>query len=204
MPASSIRPVKTIRDQIANQLRSEILAHEYESDVPMREEALAERFGTSRGPVRDALLQLTQEGVLAYRPNAGVRISLPPDSETRILLMDLRKRVELHALPRFIAGLTKEDEEALRDILETMKSACRRRAMPDIVGSDIALHRYIVRRGGSPEMEKVWMNLAVRILMAYSRLGKHIDIHKEHVRIVDAICSRELKAASAALESNLI
>ena len=41
MPASSIRPVKTIRDQIANQLRSEILAHEYESDVPMREEALA-------------------------------------------------------------------------------------------------------------------------------------------------------------------
>jgi DNA-binding FadR family transcriptional regulator len=31
-----------------------------------------------------------------------------------------------------------------------------------------------------------------------------MDIHKEHVRIVDAICSRDLKAASAALESNLI
>jgi GntR family transcriptional regulator, rspAB operon transcriptional repressor len=204
MPTSPIKPIKTIRDQIADQLRNEILAHEHESDAPMREEALAERFGTSRGPVRDVLLQLTQEGVLVYRPNAGVRISAPPDAETRTLLMDLRKRVELHALPRFIAGLTEEDEEALRDILEAMKSACRRRDMPDIVGSDMALHRYIVRRGASPEVEKVWMNLAVRILMAYSRLVKHMDIHKEHVRIVDAICSRDLKAASAALESNLI
>lgn len=197
-------PLKTVRDQIADQLRNEILTHQHGADSPLREEALAARFGTSRGPVRDVLLQLTQEGALMYRPNAGVRVSPPPDNATRSLLMSLRKQIELSALPGFLKHFTADDEAALRDILETMERACQRGNMPDIVGSDIALHRYIVRRGSAPEIEKVWLHIAVRILMAYSRLGKHMDIHREHARIVEALCSRNLKASRAALEANLI
>ncbi len=41
---------------------------------PVRAQPLAERFGVSRGSVRDALLQLSQEGVLVYSPNRGVRV----------------------------------------------------------------------------------------------------------------------------------
>ena len=37
-------------------------------EQPIREQKLAERFGTSRGPVRDALLRLTQEGVWFTKP----------------------------------------------------------------------------------------------------------------------------------------
>lgn len=196
--------VKTVRDQIADQLRNEILTHQHGVDGRLREEELAERFGTSRGPVRDVLLQLTEEGVLIYRPNAGVSVSPPPDAETRTMLMTLRKQIELHALPTFLRQFTEEDEAALRDILENMERACRRKNMPDIVGSDIALHRYIVRRGAAPEVEKIWLHIAVRILMAYSRLAKHMDIHREHKVIVDALCTKNLKASSAALEANLI
>lgn len=200
----SITAIKSARDQMAEQLRNEILANEHGADSPLREEVLAARFGTSRGPVRDVLLQLTQEGALVYRPNAGVRVSPPPDRATRKLLMSLRKQIELHALPKFIAGLTAADEQALADVLELMERACRKGNMPDIVGSDIALHRYIVRRGAAPEIEKVWLNIAVRILMAYSRLDCDMEIHREHVRIVDAICKRNVRAARAALNANLI
>lgn len=196
--------VKTLRDQIADQLRNEILCKQHAPESRLREEELAARFGTSRGPVRDVLLQLTQEGALVYRPNAGVSVSPAPDDATRTLLMGLRKQIELHALPQFLKKLTEEHEESLRDILDNMERACRRKNMPDIVGSDIALHRYIVRHGAAAEVEKVWLNIAVRILMAYSRVPDHMDIHKEHVRIVDAICSKNLKASRAALESNLI
>ena len=76
--------------------------------------------------------------------------------------------------------------------------------MPDIVGSDIALHRYIVRSGAAPEVEKVWLHVAVRILMAYSRVPNHMEIHREHLRIVDALCSKNLKASRDALAANLI
>lgn len=199
------KPVfKTLRDQMADQLRNEILSQQHGADMPLREKELALRFGTSRGPVRDVLLQLTQEGVLAYRPNAGVRVCPPPDDATRTLLMSLRKQIELHALPVFIKHFTGEDEQALRDILGAMERACRRGSMPDIVGSDLALHRYLVLRGATPEVEKIWLHIAVRILMAYSRLRDHMDIHREHARIVEALCSKNLKASRAALEANLI
>jgi DNA-binding GntR family transcriptional regulator len=196
--------IKTLRDQIADQLRNEILSQQHGPEGRLREEELAARFGTSRGPVRDVLLQLTQEGALVYRPNAGVKVSAPPDAGTRTLLMSLRKQIELHALPVFLKRFTAEDEAALRDILESMERACRRKNMADIVGSDIALHRYMVRRGAAPEIEKVWLNIAVRILMAYSRVADHMEIHREHARIVEAICSRNLKPSRAALEANLI
>lgn len=202
MPA--LRPLKTLRTQMADQLRNEILCHLHGVDTPLREEDLAARFGTSRGPVRDVLLQLTQEGALVYRPNAGVRVSSPPDDATRALLMSLRKQIELHALPLFLKKLSADDEAELREVLESMERACRRKNMPDIVGADMALHRCIVRQGASAEIEKVWLNIAVRILMAYSRLDDHMAIHREHVRIVDAICSKNLKASRAALEANLI
>ena len=55
----------------------------FDFDQPIREQKLAERFGTSRGPVRDALLRLTQEGALVYEPNKGVRVSSPLSDEER-------------------------------------------------------------------------------------------------------------------------
>ncbi|MCB1237661.1 MAG: GntR family transcriptional regulator [Verrucomicrobiae bacterium] len=203
MPPSAF-PLRTLRDQIADQLRNEILAHQHAPDAPLREHDLAKRFGTSRGPVRDVLLQLTQEGALVYRPNAGVRIGTPPDAETRKLLMRLRKEIELAAVKRLIEGFQPDDEPQLRETLDRLRRACRSGDMPGIVGSDMDLHRHIVRRGAAPEIEQVWQSIAVRILMAYSRLSDFSDIHAEHVRIVEAICARDVKASRAALESNLI
>ena len=201
---SSLSPIRSVRDQITDQLRNEILAHQHAPDQPMREQELAERFGTSRGPVRDVLLQLTKEGVLVYRPNAGVRVSTPPDKATRDVLMKLRKEIELHALPSFLKRLDANDEQMLAEILHSMERACIRKDLPGIVGSDVALHRYIVKRGAASELEEVWLNIAVRILMAYSRLPDPMDIYREHARIVAAIISRNLKASRTALTQNLI
>ena len=51
--------VRSLREQIVDTLRSEVLCGVWSNEVPVREQALAERFGVSRGPIRDALLQLS-------------------------------------------------------------------------------------------------------------------------------------------------
>jgi DNA-binding GntR family transcriptional regulator len=197
-------PIRSVREQIADQLRNEIMADEIPANEPLREVALAERFGTSRGPIRDVLLQLSQEGALIYKPNSGVRVSPPLEKADRTLLMTLRRQIELKALSVFVRELTDDDEYAMRDILDAMHHACLKEEMSGIVGADISLHRLIVKRGSSHEVEAVWGSIAVRIRMEYSRVQRVMDIFDEHKRLVEAICGKDRKKAADALTANLI
>ena len=86
---------RTIREQIAERIRSDVLSRRFEEGVSLREAALAQRFGVSRAPVRDALLQLTQEGLLVAKPNCGVRVGPKPDEAIQPLETIQRQAHEL-------------------------------------------------------------------------------------------------------------
>ena len=201
---SVTQPIRSVREQIADQLRNEILSDQLPANEPLREAQLAERFGTSRGPIRDVLLQLTQEGALVYKPNAGVRVGTPTVNGDRVLLISLRRQIELRALETIWKKLNDEDYRNLGDILEAMQRACKKRDMTAIAGSDMDLHRYVVRRAGSVDLEAIWLSIAVRIRMKYSRLKNYADIHREHVLIVDAIIAGDKQTARKALEGNIV
>jgi DNA-binding GntR family transcriptional regulator len=68
---------RTIREQVAAHLRYAVLSGDLGEGEALREQPLARHFGVSRGPVRDALLQLTQEGLLVAEQNCGVRVRRP-------------------------------------------------------------------------------------------------------------------------------
>jgi len=196
--------VRSIREQIADQLRNEILADLFSDDEPMRETALAKRFGVSRGPVRDALLQLSQEGALVYKANSGVRVNTPAVNGERDFLMSLRARIESEALRGIVGSCDEGDRLQLSAILLRMKAACRAKDVPAIVGSDLALHRHLIRRGASEKLEAVWQSIAVRIRMDYSRLKNYMDIYREHEALVEAVLGGDLREARSALKANLI
>ena len=77
---------RTIREQVTNQIRDEVVAGKLPAGQPLREGHLAERFGVSRGPIRDAFLQLSQEGFLVYQANRGVTVRKPPEQGHRELM----------------------------------------------------------------------------------------------------------------------
>ncbi|MEJ6524545.1 MAG: hypothetical protein QNL65_10255, partial [Opitutales bacterium] len=68
---------------------------------------------------------------------------------------------------------------------------------------DLSLHRHWVSRA-STNLEPIWLGLAVRILMKYSRLASFEESIKEHEKIVDAILLKNVKSAIDALSLNLI
>src|SRR5437763_14723371 len=87
-----VRRGATTPDLIAETLRDEILRGAIPPGEALRQEELAERFGVSRLPVRDALLRLEAQGLVHVYPNRGAFvISLSADEvrevyEMRILL----------------------------------------------------------------------------------------------------------------------
>ena len=63
--------VKVAKDNIFIVLKNRILSGELSSDAPLKERDLAEEFGISRTPVREALRQLVSEKLVRIVPNVG-------------------------------------------------------------------------------------------------------------------------------------
>ena len=197
------KTLRSTRERITDTLRAEILCGEWSNDLPGREHSLAKRFGVSRGPVRDSLLQLSQEGVLVYQANKGVRVNTPPGEEQRQLLQSMRRQIETFCLKQCIAKLNQADDDNLQEILQSLTIACQGGKLSIIADKDLALHRYLVRRS-SHELETVWLGITSRLLMDYSRIEHLEEISHEHAAIVEAVKNRDLKAAQKALIENII
>ena len=194
---------KVTRNSICEALRSDLISGKLDFDQPFREQKLAERFGTSRGPVRDALLRLTQEGALVYEANKGVRVISPLSDDERSVVASMRLSLEKHCLSKFMEKMNENDRQQLSLLLERLTSACGRASLPEVAECDLALHRYWVAQASS-HLETMWLGLSVRMIMKYSRLTKYEDIAKEHKEIVQAILDEDLNKAIYYLGENVI
>ena len=191
------------RESISNVIRRDLMSGKFKCDEPMREQKLAARFGTSRGPVRDALMQLTQEGVLKYQPNKGVRVSSLLTDEERDVVVAMRLELEKYCIHKFIPIATKEDFKNISVLLERLKNACEVASLPEVAESDLALHRYWVAQA-SPHLESTWLGLSVRMIMKYSRLENYDQAIEEHSRIVEALLGRNIDKAIYYLGENIL
>lgn len=203
--ASELHPVvvQTIREQIAGRLRSEILSGELAEGEPLRETRLAQRFRVSRGPVRDALLQLTQEGLLIARPNVGVRVCGAPSEAVRPLMVEIRRQIERHALNLALPRITRDDLTHWRRILADLHSACQRSDPSAAAAHELALHRALVERAGDPDLLALWLPAAVRVRWSTARRGDLVKIHADHDALLSALSTGDWTRSAAALSASL-
>ena len=99
---------RNVREQVTDRLREEILLGKFKTGEKVREIPLARRFGVSRGPIRDALLQLSQEGLLEAIPNRGVRVGKVWDQKLIPVMARVRFDLESFAISELIANPTAE------------------------------------------------------------------------------------------------
>ena len=71
-------PETTKADEIGAALERSILFGELPPGTMLRQEQLAEQYGVSRTPIREALRRLDALGLVVFRPNRGVLVGLPP------------------------------------------------------------------------------------------------------------------------------
>ncbi|MDA7757181.1 GntR family transcriptional regulator [Opitutales bacterium] len=191
------------RDSICNVIRRDLISGKIGFDEPIREQKLASRFGTSRGPVRDALMQLTQEGILVYKPNKGVRVNSALTDEERSVVVAMRLELETYCIKKFINQASETDFVNIRLLLERLKTACNEASLPEVAESDLALHRYWVAQA-SPHLESTWLGLSIRMIMKYTRLENFKESIGEHHRIVEAITNRNITESIYYLGKNII
>ena len=199
--------VHSVRDQIANRLRNELLGGQYEPGTPLREEGLADRFGVSRMPVRNALQDLVNEGLLVAKRNCGVTVAPPPAGEMHELLTVLRIQIEMYALRLGLHRLTERHFDSLHAILDEMAVACRRKDDPAVIDADFAFHQTLLCAAGLDDILPVWKGVTTRT-RDYHIWGNrtHADygvIPFVHERLIEVFRTGDVDAAVGALASHI-
>lgn len=194
---------RSIPEQIATRLRQDILLGHFKPGQPLREQEIAEVFGVSRGPTREAFRQLTEQGLLVLEPNKGVRVTQLPSRKVRPLIVELRRKIELYVLDNIFDRITEADIRRWDGILQDIKAACEREDTGALVEHDLRFHKAIIESHDEDGLITVWQPIMLRMLMQYNRFGNLIDSYDEHKRILDAIRSGDKAAALEALEANI-
>ena len=185
---------QTLRESITSAIRSKILTGELQPGVKLAEQKLAEEFGSSRAPIREALRQLEQEGMVEYSRNVGCSVRrVKPEDAYEIYL--LRANLEMTALRYFDCKFPEEDLRTLRGILEEMRSV-RPGDLSQIVENDNRFHAVIVQRAGLPRLLKFWDDLNYGNLLVGANSGSN---HETLAQASTPSCTRRWQAATPRL-----
>jgi DNA-binding GntR family transcriptional regulator len=103
-------------DVVSGELRRAILDGELEAGAQLKQDEVAEKFGVSRIPVREALKQLAAEGLVTFHPNRGAVVSSLSLEEV-LEMLEIRSALECRALRLAIPNMVDEDFDELSGIL---------------------------------------------------------------------------------------
>ena len=145
---------QTLRESIVDAIRSKIFNHEIKSGQRIVELELAKEFHTSRGPIREALRQLENEGIIVYTRNVGCSVKELSFQDSYEVYL-LRTNYEVISV-RFLQGKIPEDTmQRLEEILDRMKNLTAEE-FDQVFECDNEFHEELVKMCGMPRVQKAW------------------------------------------------
>ena len=192
--------------QVYNTLRSAIVSVQLEPGLSVSEYELSQRLGVSRTPVREALIRLSEEGLVGIYPQTGTVIS--PISFPKVYQsLVVRSALECRSIRYAIDMVTPADVEGLRSIIADQKRHIAGENDGEFLAADDAFHRTMVEIAGNFEIWKVIESTKaqhdrVRHLATQLQLYNKQRI-EEHESIIDALERRDGAAAERLLEVHL-
>lgn len=141
---------KTIKQRVYNAIWEGIVNGEYSADYVFNEKALVEKFGVSKSPVRDALIELCSDGVLRSIPRYGYEIVQITGKQLQDI-MRLRALIELDNLGTMIGRVSPDQIEQLkaqiRDVDRRLKEGTLN--VRQHWENNIAFHKLLYRMGNN-------------------------------------------------------
>ena len=202
-------PNRILSDHIANQLREAIINDQLKPGQRIVEREIAEAMETSRGPVRDALLLLENEGLVVRYPHRGTfvtELSLEDAEE----IYTLRQAIESLAVEYVLRRATPEDLDGLDEQVQEM--AAEVEAGYDLGKAtelDLEFHRTLCRISGHRRLLEAWEALSAqtRVLLLTHRRRNPRDFTERavdwHRRLVQAIRLGDVELATRELQKHL-
>jgi DNA-binding GntR family transcriptional regulator len=194
---------------IADQLREQIVEGMFRPGEQINESVLASQLRTSRGPVREALQRLCQEGILVSRRNRGVFVlELATDDIREIYAV--REAVESTAADALLDAGQEQIEDtcqALKAIISDMAKQVAASDWQAIARLDMQFHTSFVAGAGNTRLIRIYETLAaesrmciLNLAVAYPRLDVLVQ---EHQNILDLLKAGDREALHKAIKRHM-
>lgn len=164
----------TVQDSVHQQLRHALMIGRFDPGQVMTIASLAETFGTSHMPVREALRRLAAESAVEIAPNGSARVPLV----TRSRLDDLcRARIAIEGLATELsaAQVTAGDVETLETAVSEQERIARHASVYDMLGKNRQFHFTIYRASGSDVLIQLIETLWLRFGPYMRKLSTHVE-----------------------------
>ncbi|WP_136052242.1 GntR family transcriptional regulator [Microbacterium sp. K36] len=192
--------------QVARVLRQRIVRGELAPGARLTEEALAEEFAVSRGPVRDALTQLSFEKLVeVQRPRGVYIVGLTSDDVDQ--LYSLRGALEQLALLRAMRVDDDDRWQPMADAVQRMAEAADAGDHAAFVTADLDFHSQIYALADHPRLEGAWNQyLPTFTALLEVTINHDEDLHEssdDHVKLLDVMRTGAPEDAAAVLSAHL-
>lgn len=193
-------------EMIAAELRRAIISGELSPGLHLQEPLLAQKFGVSRVPVREALARLEHEGLVRSETRRGAFVVGFTANDVREIY-DIRQFLEGYASQLAAKLSTADDVARLRQLVDEMDEAIDAGQVDREARADVAFHREIVQMSRHRRLFAAWEPLmgVVSTILGITN-ARHPNLKStvsSHRAIVEALAAHDVDGAEASMHRHL-
>lgn len=196
----------SLRHQVTAALRSALITGQLTPGVTYSVPTLADQLGVSATPVREAMLDLVAQGIVAAVPNKGFRVTEMTEADLDALA-EVRRMLEVPVIERISGTLAPEQISQLQDIAERVRECA---AAADLVGyleGDREFHLQLLGCIGNAKLVGIVDSLRTQsrlyALTDLAESGQLVTSADEHLQLLDAVARGDADAAADLMNHHL-
>ncbi|MGC0334052.1 DNA-binding GntR family transcriptional regulator [Streptomyces sp. SAI-170] len=195
-----------LRDQVAHALRAALISGELKPGQVYSAPGLAEDFGISATPVREAMLDLAREGLVEPVRNKGFRVT-EVDERDLDQYSEIRMLIEVPMIGRITRSASREELQALRPVAEEIVAAAREHDLIGYLEADRRFHLSLLALGGNDRLVETVGDLRKRSrlygLTALDASDRLIPSAEEHIELLDLMVAGDAEGAERCMSRHL-
>ncbi len=197
---------KSLKEQAYDILKEMILTGRLEPGKLHNEKRMAEALGVSRTPVREALLELSREGMVVFLSGRGFKVRKFTLQEVQEVF-DVRRIIEGHVIQKITQQLTDADLQQVERLIGKLEKLAGESDLTGFIEADKEFHQFLASRTGNRQIQIILAGLRDQIHLMGIQALKHYEridqVIQEHRTIYSALRDRDGARAREEMLSHL-
>jgi len=186
-------------------IKDKILNFDYRPGFQLKEIPLSKELNLTRTPIRKAIVQLANDGLVKTYPHRGAFVATLSDNEVEEIF-EVREALEVKAASLVIRRASREELDHIRSALKK-REASLSRTKPKYVIPEIDFHQELIKLSKNSILISMWMGLHTKLqlirIQSSMRGRRFLEAMKEHGTILSCIYENRPAETEALLRAHI-